>query len=437
MPFPAFGHSWPKAILHLDGDAFFASIEQAVHPEYKGKPVITGKERGIVAAASYEAKKFGVQRGVPLHDVLKMCPGAIIVPSDYETYSLFSKRMFAIMRRFTPEVEEYSIDEGFADITGLRRAYHTSYEEIAKGMKAAVESELGITVSVGLSVSKVLAKVGSKHQKPAGFTAIPMSKIHECLSTLSVGKLWGIGPATSEYCHKLHILTALDFARKSEQFILSHFTKPTHEIWQEINGSAVYPVTTVEKTDYASISKTKTFTPPSDNQTYVLAQLAKNLENACIKSRRHHLVARRLSVYLKTQEYHYVGLEAHLTRASSYPLDILPILKQLFEQLYRPKTPYRATGVVLSGLTPEGSIQANLFEPILKIEKVQRIYHAVDQLAEKFGKHTVYLGASSSAQRTPQHVKERGDIPDRKENRLKGETSRQHLTIPLLLYKLM
>src|SRR3990172_3256646 len=111
--------SWPRAIVHIDGDAFFASCEQAVHPEYRDKPVVTGKERGIVAAASYEAKAKGVSRGVPLWEVKKLCPDAIILPSDYEKYSIFSKRMFAILRRFTPLVEEYSIDEAFVELTGL------------------------------------------------------------------------------------------------------------------------------------------------------------------------------------------------------------------------------------------------------------------------------------------------------------------------------
>src|ERR1700690_2922977 len=165
-------HSWPRAILHLDADAFFASCEQAIHPELRGRPVITGKERGIVAAASYEAKARGVQRGVRLSDVKKICPDAVILPSDYETYSLFSVRMFEILRRFSPDVEEYSIDEAFVDLTGLRRSYHGSFGMIAKKMQVTVETELGITVSVGVSLSKVLAKIGSKHNKPHGLTII-------------------------------------------------------------------------------------------------------------------------------------------------------------------------------------------------------------------------------------------------------------------------
>src|SRR4030066_1698228 len=127
-------HSWHRAILHLDADAFFASCEQAIHPQLKGRPVITGKERGIVSAASYEAKAKGVKRGMRLFEVKKACPDAIIVPSDYETYSLFSVRMFEILRRFSPDVEEYSIDEAFVALTGLRRGFHGPYEMIAEKM---------------------------------------------------------------------------------------------------------------------------------------------------------------------------------------------------------------------------------------------------------------------------------------------------------------
>ncbi|HUW92625.1 MAG TPA: hypothetical protein VMV74_05640, partial [Bacteroidales bacterium] len=131
-------HSWPRAILHLDADAFFASCEQAIHPELRGKPVITGKERGIVAAASYEAKARGVKRGMSLYEVKKVCPDIVILPSDYETYSLFSLRMFEILRRFSPDVEGYSIDEAFVELTGLRRSFHGSYGMIAQKMQETV-----------------------------------------------------------------------------------------------------------------------------------------------------------------------------------------------------------------------------------------------------------------------------------------------------------
>src|SRR5215468_2815392 len=142
---------FPRAILHIDGDAFFASCEQARRPKLQGQPVVTGKERGIAASMSYEAKARGVTRGMRIAEIRKICPDAVLLPSDYETYSLLSKRFYAIVRRFTSDVEEYSIDELFADITGYRRAYRASYEQIAARIKQDLDRELGFTFSVGLA----------------------------------------------------------------------------------------------------------------------------------------------------------------------------------------------------------------------------------------------------------------------------------------------
>lgn len=424
---------FPRAIVHVDGDAFFASCEQAVHAEYRGKPVVTGKERGIVAAASYEAKAMGVKRGIALWDVKKLCPNAIIVPSDYETYSLFSKRMFHIMRRFTSAVEESSIDEGFANITGLRRPMHASYERIAFQMKRTIESDLGITVSVGLSTTKVLAKLASKHKKPSGLTSVPGQAVNSFLGLKPVGEVWGIGLSTTAYCANLGIYTALEFARQTEEYITRYFTKPHQEIWRELNGEQVYEVATEEKSIYASISKTRTFTPPSAEADYVLAQLLKNLENVCIKARRHRLLATGLLLFLKRQDFTYQGVELTLSRATAYPQDMTAIVREAFTDLYHERTWYRATGVVLTGLTADTTVQTSLFEEPVRLEKLQRMYEALDSLAERFGKHTVYLAASLAAHGTPQHVLTRGDVPLRKQNRVKGETTRKHLTIPFLL----
>src|SRR5262245_49168656 len=130
--------SWPTVVLHLDGDAFFVSVLQAINPSLKGKPVVAGSERGIATAASYEAKKYGIKRAMRIDEVRKLCPEVIVMHSDYETYSLFSQKMFDIMREFSPTVEEYSIDEGFADLKGLRRPLRMTYQEIAKAMKNKV-----------------------------------------------------------------------------------------------------------------------------------------------------------------------------------------------------------------------------------------------------------------------------------------------------------
>ena len=427
--------SWPRGILHVDADAFFASCEQAIHPELRGRPVITGKERGIVAAASYEAKAKGIKRGMRLFEVKKVCPDAVILPSDYETYSLFSLRMFEIFRRFSPDVEEYSIDEAFVDLTGLRRSFHGSYAMIAGKLQETVEKELGITVSVGVSLSKVLAKIGSKHRKPHGLTLIPGRDIHLYLENLPVEKVWGIGPNTAAFLNKHRITTALQFARKDETFIKNYLSKPYQEIWHELNGRSVYPVVTEAKNSYQSISKAKTFTPPSTDETFIFAQLSKNLENACIKARRYMLAATRLIVFLKGQDFRSFGVEIRLSLPSAYPACLMGPLKEGFSRVFSPNTLYRQTGVVLAGLVPDDGSRYTLFDDTTKIEKMAKIYEAVDSLSGKYGKHIVQHGSSLPTRQQAQHEGDRGDVPVRKTETFKGENKRQRLGLPVLNIK--
>ena len=427
--------SWPRAILHVDADAFFASCEQAIHPELRGRPVITGKERGIVAAASYEAKARGVSRAMRLFEVKKVCPDAVILPSDYETYSLFSVRMFEILRRFSPMVEEYSIDEAFVDLTGFRRSFHGSYEMIAENMRATIEQELGITVSVGVSLSKVLAKVGSKHKKPNGLTMIPGREIHRYLGNLPIEKVWGIGPNTAAFLRKFGVETALDYARKDEEFVRRYLSKPFREIWDELNGRSVYPVTTESKSEYQSISKAKTFTPPSTDEAFVFAQLSKNLENACIKARKYKLAATRLAIFLRKQDFTSTGVEIRLDRPTAYTAELFGVLRRGFENVYQPCTQFRQTGVVLSGLVAESGVQYTLFDDTTRINKMARIYESVDAISRKYGKHTIQHGASMPVKLQAQHEGDRGDVPARKSALFKGENKRQRLGLPMLHIK--
>ncbi len=424
-------HSLPHAILHIDADAFFASCEQALHPEYKGKPVVTGKERGIVSAASYEAKAKGISRGVSLQDVKKICPETIIVPSDYETYGLFSKRMFAIMRRFSGTVEEYGIDEGFIDITGLRRPLNMSYQDIARAMKATIEQELGITVSVGLAATKSLAKIASKMNKPSGFTYIPNRKAAEMLSMMPIDSIWGVGPNTAAYMRQMGINTVSAFMNLPWEIVEQNFTKPHQQIWHELNGFKVYKVIAEEKQRYMSISKTRTFTPSSKKKNIVLGQLIKNLENACIKSRRHGLLARKMTIFLKTQDFRVEAVDVCLTRASAYPNDMIPLVKEIFQQLFKKGVEYRATGVVLADLQEDMCVQANLFESPVALLKMQRVYEAVDKVAKQFGKHALHLAGALPAHAS-QHIGNRGVLTYREQHLLPGETNRRRFAMPVL-----
>ncbi len=430
MPFNL--HSFPQAILHVDGDCFFASCEVARHPELKGKPVVTGLERGIVSSLTYEAKARGVKRAMSLREVKKICPDVIFLPSDYETYSLYSLRMFNIVRRFTPEVEQYSIDECFADLTGLRRPLHMSYEKMAAKIKEALDSELGFTFSVGLAPTKVLAKVGSKWKKPSGLTIIPGPDINKYLAQLTVDKIWGIGPQTTAYLNKLGIKTALEFASRDIDWIKLNLTKPHLEIWQELRGEMVYKVNSENKENYASISKTKTFTPPSSDQEYIFSQLSKNVENACIKLRRHNLAAKKVFFFLKTQDFRYQGYEFKLIRPTDNPIEMIKTINKYFSSVFSPHRLFRASGLVLMDLTPNNSRQADLFNEVLMAEKISKIFASVDGIAKRYGKHTLFLGSSFKAMNQAQHTGDRQIQTERKQDLFKGETARKRLAIPFL-----
>jgi DNA polymerase-4/DNA polymerase V len=286
-----------------------------------------------------------------------------------------------------------------------------------------------------VSLSKVLAKIGSKHRKPHGLTFIPGREIHRYLQDLPVGKVWGIGPNTAAFLQKFGITTALEFARRDEKFIQQHLSKPYREIWHELNGRSVYPVTIESKSSYQSISKTKTFTPPSQDEEFVFAQLSKNLENACIKARRYHLAAARLMVFLRKQDFTDSGVELKLSRPTAYPVELFGLLREGFRHVYRPRTLYRQTGVVLAGLVPEAEVQFTLFDDVTKIEKMAKIYESVDQLSGKYGKHAIQHGASLLTKLQSQHEGERGDVPKRKTEMFRGETKRQRLGLPMLHIK--
>lgn len=337
------------------------------------------------------------------------------------------------MRRFTPDVEEYSIDEAFADITGMRRALHSSYEDIALTMKKEIEKELGITVSVGLSITKVLAKVASKHQKPAGMTVIKGRTIAQYLSDLPVEKIWGIGPATTNYLSKMGIRTALAFAQLPEKTVRRKFTKPGVEIWQELRGESVYTVTAEGKSSYASISKTKTFAPATSDAEYLFAQLMRNMESACIKARRYALAPQKILVFLKKNNFDTAGSEAALSRPCACPLEFSGVIRDLFSACYQPQEIYRATGVILLDLAPDNNTQYTLFDNPVQAQKIKDVYAVADELGEKFGKHTVHLGSTHLIEKLGKG--RRGSPTAREQRLLKGETQRRHLALPLIHVK--
>lgn len=213
-----------RTIIHIDMDAFFASVELKRRPEFKGRPVIVGGDgdptkRGVVSAASYEARRFGVRSGMPLRTAYKRCPQAVFLPVDFEAYGRESERFMAILRGYTPLVESFGLDEAFMDVSDCP----IPPLDIAREIKRRIREELGLTASIGIAPNKLLAKMASDMNKPNGFTAIKEKDIEKTLYGLPVRRLWGVGEKTERRLNELGIKTIGELARVPVQHLIRNF----------------------------------------------------------------------------------------------------------------------------------------------------------------------------------------------------------------------
>ena len=204
-----------RTILHVDLDAFFAAVEQRDRPELRGRPVIVGgsdpTQRGVVSAASYEARAYGVHSAMPLRTALRLCPDGVYLAVDGRKYQAASRDVMAILRRFTDQVQPISIDEAFLDVTGSRALFGDG-ATIARGIKAAVTSEVGLTASVGVAATKLVAKIGSDLRKPDGLVVVPPGEEASFLAPLPISRLWGVGEKTAAVLREFGVVTIGDLA---------------------------------------------------------------------------------------------------------------------------------------------------------------------------------------------------------------------------------
>lgn len=380
-------------ILHVDGDSFFASCAQAVYPHLKGRPVVTGSERGVVTAASLEAKKLGISRQTSMYEIKRYFPQCVIVSSNYEMYELFSAKMHAILKKYSPDVEKYSIDEDFACLNSVASSEYAA-TQIAQKIKNDIESALDITVSVGLSVNKSLAKLASDFNKPSGFTVVSFENIERFLKEIAVEDIWGIGRATTKLLQNYRIKTAYDFYSKPEKFIRAVLTKPGIEIWKELHGEYIFKLDSSPKTSFQSISKTRTFMPASTDKDFVFSQLITNLERACHKARVYGLCTNRFNIFLKGQDFLYVYGEVELMERTASPTIVLKKVRSVFEKLFVNGKEYRATGVILSNLAAYGDEQESILENHVRKEKSRAIFESIDVLSKRYGERVVKSGAT-------------------------------------------
>lgn len=399
-------------ILHLDGDAFFASVEVAKNPLLKGRPVVVGSEKGIASAMSYEAKARGVTRAMPIFQVRRVCPEAVVLPCDFDSYALYSFRMMRIVERFTDRVEAYSIDECFAELpdkasdllppAGSNLARYAlsdapSYEAYLRLIQQFVYTELAIGVSVGLAPTKVLAKLASKMNKPRGVAVITEDNRRAVLAQTSVGKVWGIGPSSVVFLRGHGIQTALDFADKPAWWVDAFLDKALRESWHELNGRSVLPVSYhTSPTDQQSISHTRSFKPYTRKYSELIAELSHHIEEICAKARSIGLASRSCSVFIKTRYFTYRSFVITVDAPTHIPHIFLEHVPAAVMAMQRSGEEYRAAGATLTGLKMYQGAQSTLFGPAPD-DKWKAVYDKVDSVRARFGETSLYVASSKHA----------------------------------------
>jgi DNA polymerase-4/DNA polymerase V len=259
--------------------------------------------------------------------------------------------------------------------------------QIGTAIQTTIERELGITVSIGLAPTKVLAKVGSKHRKPRGLVEITEQNRIDILRTTPIGNIWGIGPRTAKKCIGHNILTALDFTAQPIDRIQTLFTRPTIELWHELNNRSLMPIIT-ESDDQKSMTRSRTFHPATNDKKILLAELLHNLDRVLLRARNHHLFATAISLFIKTQDFDYHSAFTELEKPSAFPHELTEKIIAMLNECHSPRTLYRTTGITLTHLVSSTPRQNTLFSSN-ETEKQVRLYSAIDKLSKHHGIDTI------------------------------------------------
>ncbi len=359
-----------RHILHVDADAFFASVEQILNPTLKGKPVLVGSDsgnNGIVSAASYEARAFGIHSAMPMYLARKKCPQAMVVPGNFKAYREFSEGMYKIFTDYTQKIEMMSIDEGFLDLTETVNFSGEAAEELARRTLIEVREKLGLSVSGGLASGKTVAKVASGMNKPKKLTIVPYGKEAAFLAPLSLRALPGIGPKTFSVLERYGFHKIGDVAKLDANEVVELFGAGALSLWKKANGVDNSEVV-FEKELPKSISKEHTFYKPPVSEKEALDSLRKLCLNVLSRLRAEGLKAR--VVFVKVRHYRSdggdgkffedVGAQFNLGESACTSGKILPEARKLFLSKSGDISKLRLIGVGVSGISKVYNL--NLFE---------------------------------------------------------------------------
>ena len=376
-----------STILHVDMDAFFASVEERDNPALKGKAVVVGTGvRGVVSAANYEARKFGIHAAMPVGRAKRLAPHAIFVPPNMSRYSEVSSHIMEIFRSVTPLVEPLSLDEAFLDVTGAKRLLGDG-REIAKQIRAKVEASEGITCSVGIATTKFIAKLASGRCKPNGMLEIAEDRVLEFLHPLPVNAIWGVGPKTNEELQKLGLRTVADIANTPRQTLIRALGEAAGASLYELSWGRDYRDVEPEEVD-KSISAAETFDSDTEDQEIVLRELLRLTEKATYRMREKDFSARTISIKVRFADFKTISRSKTVPLAISATHEVFEVVKALFLGLKLDRARIRLVGVSLDGL--EDGIDAS--EQLVLGEREngwRQATAAMDKASARFGQGSI------------------------------------------------
>jgi len=380
------------SILHVDMDAFFVSVELLERPELRGKPVVVGgrpDQRGVVSAASYEARKFGIHSAMPLRTAAKLCPHAVFLDGHHAKYSEWSDRVASILAKFSPIVEMVSVDEAYLDLTGTERLHGPPFAAADKLLRTITRTT-NLPCSAGLATTRLVAKVASDQAKPRGLVWVASGREERFLAPLPVRKIPGIGKVTERALRAMGIETVEQIAAVPQEKLEKIFGQWGDALYRKARGGDSYEF--VIDAEPKSISHNHTFGEDTDD-TEVLATMLSHLsQKACKRLREAGLAARTLTLTIR-----YAGFDTH-TRAKTFAeptrldADIFAVFQSLFREHRDVRRRIRLLGVALSGFT-HGNQQLDLLDAERR-EKLEKLTRAADHLRDRFGFRKVQFGGS-------------------------------------------
>ena len=372
-------------ILHVDMDAFFASVAERDNPELKGKAVVIGMgARGVVSAANYEARKFGIHSAMPVGRARRLAPHAIFLPVDMARYQEVSEHVMEIFHSFTPWVEPISLDEAFLDVTGSQKLLGTG-REIAVAIRKKVEEQEGITCSVGIAPSKFIAKLASANCKPNGMLEITSDRILTFLHPLPIQAMWGVGPKTAEVLERLGLRTIEDIAKLPRATLIRALGEANGASLYELAWGRDYRDVTPEEPD-RSISAAETFPQDLDNPEEILTEFLRLTERATARLRDRDLFAKTISIKVRFADFSTINRSKTLPLPIDSTHDVYEVVKGLYQALRIERARLRLVGVSLENLSQGAPHQMMLGEREVGWRQAEG---AIDQARARFGKGSV------------------------------------------------